>query len=536
MDQEIERYRKALSSSRLDLEEIQMTLKQDGSAEAVTIIDTHIQMLQDPFMTTFIEDKIRKMLLNTEAVFQTAIADYEKQFNQISDAFFQQRLIDVQDLSQRVLRHLYSQHHLDIKSLDEETILVAKEFCPSHVAEAPLRWVKGFIAEIGSSTAHSGLIARAKGVPFLTQIDEEFLKQYENQYAILDGEKGILILNPTQKTLEKYRNERTRIQDEEMDYSGFQNRFDHNSSVAIQVFANCDSIADLPLLKKFQADGIGLFRSEFLFFDGDKQSFQEDKQLQVYSKIFQEYQDDMLVFRVFDFGGDKKFYIDSVFDLNPALGLRSIRLLLKYKELFKTQLKALFRAAKGRSFRLLLPFIADVEEMLESKKIISQAIAELPKKDHPQLKLGAMIEMPAAVVLCHQIAQYVDFFSVGPNDLIQYTLVSDRQNASMEDALKSSHPSILLMLKRIIEVGKEKKIPVCLCGEMASNPLFTPLLIGLGFTMVSCSMRYIPKIKEMIQKIDFESAQLLAERVVQLQTAQEIYRLLVEYSKQLKKV
>lgn len=534
IENEIDRYRKALRLSRLDLEEIQLGLAKDGSIEAVTIIDSHIRMLDDPFMTTLMEERIRKMLVNTEVVFHSAILDYEKQFSKMQDAFFRQRLIDVQDLSQRILSHLYHSTRTDIQKIKEKTILFAKEFCPSHIAEAPLATITGFVACFGSPTAHAGLIARSKGIPFVAQISDELLQDYEGSIAILDGYSGLLIVNPQEKTLADYAFkidlETKKNQDDAL--------FMHQPTCtkdgkALAVYANIDSIYDLSALNKYHADGVGLLRSEFLFFEGEKNLFAEERQYELYSKIFENDPYERLVFRVFDFGGDKRFHVEQEHEVNPALGLRSIRFLLRYKDLFKTQLKALFRAACGHKLSLLLPFIADVDEMLESRKIIDQVLYELKDEIAIDLEIGAMIEMPSAVILCHQIIDHVDFLSVGTNDLIQYTLVADRQNASMHDVFKSTHPSIILMLKMIMDAAKQKNKPVCICGEMASNPLFTPLLLGLGFDALSCSLRYIPKIKEMMGKIDTSEAKILTQEILMMSTATEIHRLLTDFYCQL---
>jgi len=491
-------------------------------------------MLEEPFMTNVVEEKIRKMLLNTEAVFQTVIAEYENQFSKVQDSFFRQRLIDVQDLSQRVLNHLYFDHQVDFKNLSEPSIIIAKEFCPSHIAEATIHLVCGFVASFGSATSHAGLIARAKGIPFLIQIDHEEILQFEGELAIIDSENQLLIINPEESVLQKYREKK---QKESELFDSFATKVPEGiatqDGTKVHVYANLDAIQDMQTLAKYHADGVGLFRSEFLFFEGDQNNLREETQLKIYAKLADSVTLNHFVFRVFDFGADKNFLIDHQNELNPALGLRSVRFLLRYKDIFKTQLKTLFRAFNGKKLSLLLPFIADVEEILECKNLIYQVLNDLKEQVEIHLKIGAMIEMPSAVILCHQILEHVDFISVGTNDLIQYTLVADRQNATMQDIFKSTHPSIVLMLKMIIDCARKKEIPVCICGEMASNPLFTPLLLGLGYQALSCSPRYIPKIKTTVLKIDISKTKELVEKVLKTTTATEIHRLLTEYYLQL---
>ena len=530
VEEEIERYRRAIRSSRHDLEEIQINLAQEGSIEAVTIIDSHIRMLEDPFMTTMMEERIRKQLLNTEAVFQSAVFEYEKQFNKIKDAFFRQRLVDVKDLSHRILKHLYPDHHGTFKAFEENTILLAKEFSPSLVAEVPMKLVSGLVAPYGSQTSHAGLIARAKGIPFLSQIDLDWAIRHEGQLVIIDANSGLLILNPKETTLKVYLEKKLEYEES---FESISRNLPQSCTTLdgrhLRIQANLDSIHDVEHLKKYKADGIGLFRSEFLFFEGDHQSFKEEYQEQLYRRLFDSVGTQTMTFRVFDFGGDKKFMIFQEEEVNPALGLRSIRFLLKYKELFRTQLRAVVRAAHQRKLQLLLPFIADVEEFLEAKKLILQIVKELQHQVTIDLKIGAMIEIPSAVMLAKEIAEEADFLSIGTNDLIQYTLAVDRQNPLLHDVYKPAHPSLIRMLKLVIDAAKETNIPVCLCGEMASNPLFTPLLIGLGFNTLSCSLRYIPKIKKMASHLNFVEVEQFTQTILKMKTATEVHRALTDY-------
>ncbi len=530
VEEEIQRYRRAIRSSRLDLEEIQINLAQEGSIEAVTIIDSHIRMLEDPFMTTLMEERIRKQLLNTEAVFQSAVFEYEKQFNKIKDAFFRQRLIDVKDLSHRILKHLYPDHDANFKAFEENTILLAKEFSPSLVAEVPMKLVSGLIAPNGSQTSHAGLIARAKGIPFLSQIDLDWATRHEGQLVIVDANNGLLILNPKEDTLKVYSDKK--VEQEESFESISKNLPDSCATLDgrhLRIQANLDSIHDVEQLKKYKADGIGLFRSEFLFFEGDHQSFKEEYQEKLYTKLFDSIASHPMTFRVFDFGGDKKFRVFQEDEVNPALGLRSMRFLMRYKELFRTQLRAVFKAAHKKKLNLLLPFIADVEEFLDAKNLILQIQKELSDQVTVDLKVGAMIEMPSAVMLAKEIAHESDFLSIGTNDLIQYTLAVDRQNPLLHDIYKPAHPSLIRMLKLVMDASKEVNTPVCLCGEMASNPLFTPLLIGLGFDTLSCSLRYIPKIKKMASHLNFSEVEAFTKSILQMKTATEVHRALTDF-------
>lgn len=530
VDREIQRYRLALSSSRKDLEQLQGFLSEEGSVEAITIINTHIQMLEDPLITTIVEEKIHQMLQNTESVFRSVIGDYEKKFFAIEDVFFRQRWIDVKDLSQRILKHLYPKQ--ETQRLPAEAVVFTKELTPSHTAEACVSKVCAFVSEMGGKTSHAALIARAKGIPYVAHIDVENLEKAEGSIVIVDGLHGTVILNPTEKTLQSYQQLKEDIFDkyqklvEEIHIPA--TTVDHKK---IEVLANIEKLADLDHPYFQGADGIGLFRSEFLFMQKELFSISEQDQYHYYLQMIRKAGTLPIVFRVFDLGGDKGFLEQDAWEEpNPALGVRGIRFLLHYREFFKRQLRAIFRAIGQGNVSLLLPMIADVEELQEVKALIEEVKRELSDQGlhmSQYVPIGCMIEVPSAALTCDILAKECDFFSIGTNDLVQYTLAIDRSHPVLCHGFKPAHPSILRMIRHVVEVSFTKAKHVTVCGEMASNPLFTKLLVGLGIERLSCAPRHIPMIKKTIRSFSYQESKELVEQLLLLGTAREIEELLM---------
>ena len=532
VEKEIGRYRRAVLSSREDLHDLQRFLAKEGSTEAVSIIDTHIQMLEDPFMTTFMEKKIRQRMKNTETVFRSVMVDYEKEFSKVKDSFFKQRLLDVKDLSQRILRNLHPRKTLKTERIPENSIIFTKELIPSSTASASKGQVKGFITELGGTTSHAALIARSKGIPYVANISTDTLYSYKGCPVIIDGKTGIVIVNPSGQTLEQYQ----RDLEKELEKKG--STIDEGTDgtvtkdgVKVDLLANIENLSDLDLLIPYNAEGIGLFRSEFLFFGKELHNFAEEDQFILYQKVMNKARGMPVIFRAFDVGGDKGNVNQYESEPNPALGCRGIRFLLRNQEIFVHQLRALLRVSPDGDLRILLPMISDVGELLQAKELIQEAALELRSEGHEiadEVPIGCMIEVPSAVMVSDQIARECDFLSIGTNDLIQYTLAADRATQEVHPFYKPAHPSILRMIKWVIEEGEKANIPVSLCGEMASDPLMAPLLIGLGVRKLSCSSRFIPKLRKMVTSLTLPQVEKITEEILRLESADVIESVLKE--------
>lgn len=531
VDKEIQRYRTAIKSSKVDLQKLENSLKKEGHDEAITIINTHIQMLDDPFITTEMEERIRNMLVNTETVFNGAIADYEKQFSSIDDQFFKQRLTDVKDLSRRILDHLNPAQTKSIYSqFPDDIIIFSKELTPSHTAEAKLNQVKAFITEIGGKTSHAGLIARAKGIPFVADIDADIFEKLACSEIVVDGNNGIVIIYPTEETKRKY------MQKMEEDNQRYQIMKDEihlpsktKDGISVSIHANVENSEDIPKLRDLHVNSIGLLRSEFIFVQEDICELTEEQQIKKYRKIFANAKDLSVYFRVFDVGGDKNLTKEIEEEINPALGCRSIRYLLKNPRVLRTQLRALLQSTNESNIKILIPLISDLFEIISFKEILKEVKEELGITYY--IPVGAMIEVPSSAIMVDVLAKHCDFLSIGTNDLIQYTLAVDRVNPNVADIYRGCHPSVVRLLKHVYDQSAHLNIPFHICGEMASNPLYTPLLIGIGYKSLSCSLSYIPIIKHTIRKISMNHAKELVEEILSCSSYKQTYEVLEEYHK-----
>ncbi len=537
VDNEIDRYRTALCFSREDLRQIHSNLLDEGSKDAATIIDTHIQMLEDPLITTHMEEKIRQMLHNTESVFHHVISDYESRFSKNTDPAFQEKSVDVMDLAKRVLGHLYPQKKPQFPLVPFNSIVFVKELIPSYTAVANTARVSAFVTQSGGGNSHAALIARAKGIPYVSCIDISEAQMIGAQSIIVDGQTGEVIFNPSPETLKIYTHRRTSLKtsqhilQKELKYDA-----ETIDGWQVKIFANVGDFQDLENFQTLGAEGIGLFRTEYLFFERQHLFASEQEQYYAYSQMIEKAGDVPVVIRVFDIGGDKVLEPFSQSsqgkkESNSMLGCRGIRFLLRHPEIFRTQVRAILRAALNRDVRILLPLVGDMKELDEAKALIAEEGRFLLEKGIPaaqNVPLGSMIEVPSAVLLCDAIARGSDFLSIGTNDLVQYTLGVDRSDPGMSDSWYLSHPSIARMIHLICSDANRYQKSLTLCGEMASNPLFIPLLLGLGIHQFSCSPRYIPLVKRTVRKTTLLRAYSLAERVLSLDSTEEIYQTLLD--------
>ncbi len=532
VDGEIARYREAISSSREDLVKLQLDLDGEGAREVASIIGTHIEMLDDPLMTTHVEGKIREMLKNTEAVFHTVIHDYEKRFNETTDSFFRQRLSDVKDLSQRVLSNLCDSHRASFENIPPNSVVFAQELAPS----APLQTsnISAFVTQGGGGNSHAALIARAMGIPYVSSIDMQVLESAKGKQVIVDGLTGDIFINPSRLTLEKYEKLKLRLMKQyhqlDKDRDLVAETFD---GYPIYLFANVSTANDIDFIHQQGIQGVGLFRSEYLFMQDTSLFFDEERQYLIYRQMFKKAKEMPFTFRVIDLGGDKgsQAFQEISKESNPVLGCRGIRFLLRRRDVFKTQLRAIYRAAVGHSVRILLPLISDAHEFREVKRFTEEIKRELQRGEcifNPDLPLGCMLEVPSAILVCDTLAEESDFLALGTNDLIQYSLGIDRSNPGMSDFYYPTHPGIIRMIKMTALEAKRFQKTLTVCGEMASNPLFTALLIGLGVQNFSCAPRFIPVIKRTVRHLSFINACAIAEHVLTLKTSSEVANYLTE--------
>ncbi len=538
IDGEVARYYQALKNSRKDLLTLQHRLQQEGGSESVAILHSHLEIMRDPLMTENVEKEIRRKKKNTEYVFKMVVGEYEKKFSKITDDFFKERLQDVQDISRRIFRHLRRGGQNGLATIEKRAIVFAHELSPSHTAEANSNQIAAFVTRSGSETSHVAIMARAQGIPFVSKVDFPDLSQNLPRQVIVDGTTGDVIINPSKKTLDYYKKEQKKltVKARGLRKNGFYEA-ETIDGYKVRLSANIEMFNELDSLQQNGGEGVGLFRSEYLFLARDAFP-SEEEQFLVYRSIVEKVDGHPSVIRTFDIGGDKlgNFY-PSRHEENPYLGCRAIRLMLKERVAFKAQLRAILRASAFGDVSILFPMISGILELREAKNIVEEVKQELLIKGIPfeqNIPIGCMIEVPSAAMTSDILAKECDFLSIGTNDLVQYSLAVDRGNPAMSYLYTPAHPCIIRLIKMVVQEGIRAQTPVSLCGEIAANPRFTSLLLGLGVQELSVSSPALPIIKNIIRRVSIVEATELADHILTLSTDLEIEEVLEESYNSLK--
>lgn len=532
VEEEIGRYRRALMRSQHEVMQLKRQLEFEGAWEGAAILDTHLQMMQDPSMTTGIEQEIRLTLKNTESIFQAAIRAYEQKFKKITDQVFRERLADVQDIARRILRYLRDSSRVSLADLPQNSVVFAHELAPSDTAEANRTVIEAIVTQTGGETSHAAIMAKAKGIPLVTSVNFPVLDSLKSNCVIVDGCRGDVIINPKKSTLQKYRQLRDQLNYHFHTIAQTGNlEAETIDGYKVRLSANVEMFNELDMLHEYGGSGIGLFRSEYLCLTQD--SFpSEEEQYMVYCRMVENMRGLPVVIRTFDIGGDKfgKFQRSRSED-NPFLGCRAIRLMLKERETFKTQIRAILRASDHGDVSILFPMVSGLPELMEAKMLIQEAQEELRlatgKLMGGELKIGCMIEVPSAAITCDALARECDFLSIGTNDLVGYSLAVDRGNPAMSYLYSPTHPSVIRLIKMIVVEGNRNGIPVTVCGEVAADPRFTALLLGLGVHELSVASRYLPLVKHAIRYTSIVEASQLAEEILGMSTPLEIQEALM---------
>lgn len=536
IEQEVLRYTCAVNLCKKDIEKLQKQLENEGILEGAAILEAHLQIMQDPLITTEIEKEIRKTQKNSEHVFQNAIKKYEKKFSTIKDPLFRERFKDIQDLSRRILSYLRNSVRIILTEVPAGSVIFANELTTSDVAGARPDNIVAFITQAGGETSHAAIVAKAKGIPFVSNIKIDSLDPSKIQKVIVDGRTGGIVLNPSEESQEYYRDLQKKLS---IYFSALQKSSNLSPETIdgykVVLSANIDTPEELVVAKKYCASGVGLLRSEYALLTREGLP-DENTQLALYQQVAKEMSDKHVVIRTFDVGGDKlliNFPQDN--QEQTFLGCRAIRFLLKEREIFKTQLRAILRSNMLGNVRILFPMISALTELEEAKVILNEVTDELQEDGYEipySIPIGCMIEVPSAAVIADLLAQQCDFLSIGTNDLVQYSMAVDRGNQHLHGMCAQTDPSVIRLIKLIATEANYYGIPVSICGEVAADPRFTPLLLGLGIHELSVSARHIPMIKHSIRSINIVSACALAETVLSLSTSQEIMSLLIsEYQK-----
>lgn len=532
VENEVERYRQALLATKRDLTSLKDSLELEGIKDGVQVLDAHVQLTDDPLLNAQVEEEIVALQKNAEFVLNKVMKGFSKKFRKMQDPFFQQRFEIVQDIFKRILDHLSQEKRDCLTAIPHDSIVFAESITPSSAAEANRKQVAAFVTQFGGAMSHMAIVAKAKGIPYVANVD--FKKTATLQKAntvIVDGLQGRVIVNPSQKTIKEYKTLQAHIQ---LKLDEFKSSCILPSLTLdgekIRLSANVELSDDFSLLQQYGAEGVGLFRSEYLVL-GRGRFPSEEEQYEVYRSLVEHMSGFPVVIRAFDLGMDKVITgLPQSKEQHSAMSARAIRFLLKEKELFQVQIRSVLRAAAHGDVRILFPMVSSVSELREAKDLVYRCYDALLKEGGPvphTIKLGCMVEVPSAAMIADLLARECDFLSIGTNDLIQYALAIDRQSIG-NDLFSSTHPGVVRLVKVIVQAAQHENVPVCVCGEIASDPRFVPLLIGLGITELSVASRFLPLIKHIVRSTNKKEAILLAERVLQLKTSAEIQTLLVD--------
>lgn len=517
----------ALSKTKKEIKKIKLNIDRTISKDVVFILDAHLLLLGDKTFLKKCINIIKKEKINAEWAIEKVINEIKESFDKITDEYIRERSRDIEHIFTRVIKNLHGVKQR--RNIPSHGIIIAGDLSPADTAQFKKELIFGIATDMGTRTSHTAILSRALNIPAVVGLERVTTVVEHGNTVIVDGQTGTVIVNPTIQILNEYiKNQRKLIKEEKQirKLSVLESRT--TDGVKIKLLANVELLDELDSVIKSGAEGIGLFRTEFLYLNRDNLP-EEEEHFTVYKTIAEKLNPLPAIIRTVDIGGDK---LSKIFNIeketNPALGLRAIRLCLKNVELFKTQLRGILRASSYGNIKILLPMIADIEEVRAAKSIINEIKSELESKNiifNKNIPVGVMIETPSASIIPDILAREVDFFSIGTNDLIQYSLAIDRSNEHVAYLYNPLHPAILRFIKNIINAGNKAKIEVNLCGEMAADAFFIPILIGLGLKQLSMDPQYIPLAKKIINKLNFKTAVNVVNNALKMSNSQDIAEL-----------
>ncbi|CAH8769809.1 phosphoenolpyruvate--protein phosphotransferase [Paenibacillus dendritiformis] len=524
---EFERLYEGIRSSKDEIEFIKSEIREMVGNEESSIFDAHLAILDDPIFMNEIQGIIQRQYKAAEVAVKEAIDHFVTMFDLLDDEYMKERALDIKDVGNRLLKHLLGAPEITLPTDTQPYILVAKELSPSQLVHLNPKNVLGIVMLMGGKTSHSAIMARALGIPLVLGLEGKITRPVQTgDLVIVDGEHGIVYIEPPEQVVKQY----------EVRHEAYAREMDElkklvklpavtQDGLTINLSANISSTRELEIADQNGAEGVGLFRTEFMYMDRSYPP-SEAEQLAVYRDAAEHYKDSQVIIRTLDIGGDKPMeYLNLPEEDNPFLGYRAIRICLDQQELFKSQLRAILRASAHGPVAIMIPMISSVEEIIAAKAVLEQAKAELRDEGLPfdeKLPVGIMVEVPAAALIADRLAEEVDFFSIGTNDLVQYTLAVDRMNEQIAHMYDPFHPAVLRLIRHTIEAAQARGIGISVCGEMAGDTRAVPLWIALGVTKLSMSSRFIPRVKAAIHRATRTGSEQLAERIFAARSKAEI--------------
>ena len=521
------RFQTALAETRKQLTAVQERLRDEFGAKESQIFDAHLLVLEDPALMEEVGRQIRDEHHTPEYAFYTASEKYAEALSAVDDSYLSERAADIRDVTQRVLGNLMGQpQRAGVSDLTEPCIVVANDLTPSDTAQLDPAKVLGFVTEVGSRTSHTAILARSLQIPAVLGLGEAIEELKPGQTVLLDGFNGFVIISPSEQTLFEYGQlvERQSSIEESLDEIRTEPAKTLDGHTII-LSANIERAGDVEAVRKSGATGVGLFRTEFLFINRSDLP-NEEEQFQSYKKVTESLAPEPVIIRTLDLGGDKLLsHVNVAAEMNPFLGWRAIRLCLEEKDLFRTQLRAILRASAFGDLKIMYPMVSGMDELDAANVLLEECHDQLRAegvKFAENLEIGVMIETPSAAMIADSLARRVQFFSIGTNDLIQYSLAVDRLNEKIAHLYEPTHPGILRLIKATVDAGQAQKIWTGVCGEMAGELAMVPLLIGLGVAELSVVPSLVPRVKMLIRSIEMAKAKELAEFALNCDSPGEI--------------
>ena len=524
--EEIARFQSALQTAKAELEKIRDHAGTALGADKAAIFDAHLLVLSDPELISPIEDKIKTENVNAELALKETADMFIGMFESMDNEYMKERAADIRDVTKRVLAHLLGIQIPNPSMIAEEVVIVAEDLTPSDTAQLNRQFVKGFTTNIGGRTSHSAIMARSMEIPAVVGTKAATEEINNGDIVVIDGLKGEVHFNPTPEVLEAYKKIQEDFEKQKAEWAKLVNEKSVTADGHhVELAANIGTPKDLKGVVENGGEGVGLYRTEFLYMDRD-QLPTEEEQYTAYKAVLEGMEGKPVVVRTLDIGGDKELpYLNLPKEMNPFLGFRAIRLCLEEVEIFRTQLRALLRASVHGNLKVMFPMIATLNEFREAKAMLEDEKAKLVQEgvqvaDH--IELGIMVEIPSTAVLADQFAKEVDFFSIGTNDLIQYTMAADRMNQQVAYLYQPYNPSILRLVKMVIDAAHKEGKWAGMCGEMAGDETAIPILLGLGLDEFSMSVSSILKARSLIRNLNKADMEKLASSVLNMSTTEEV--------------
>ena len=527
VETEVEKLQAAVEESKKELEKVKERAKVELGEHEAEIFEAHLLVLQDPELIDQTISKIRDEKVNADFALNEVKEMFVSIFESMDNEYMRERAADIKDVTNRVLRHILGIKVVDLSALSEEVILIAHDLTPSDTATMNKKMVLGFLTNIGGRTSHTAIMARTLEIAAVVGLSDVTENVKDGDFIVFNGETGQVIVNPDEKVINEYRDLKAKFDEEK---EALKQLIGKTSITLdgrhVELAGNIGSPNDLEGLIKNDAEGVGLYRTEFLYMDKEDDFPSEEEQYEAYKAVLEGMNGKPIVIRTLDIGGDKELkYFKMDEEMNPFLGYRAIRLCLDRTDIFKTQLRALYRASVHGKLRIMFPMISSLEELLKSKEIIKEVLSEMDAEGIEYAKdveVGMMIEIPSAAVISDILAKHVDFFSIGTNDLIQYTCAVDRMNQKISYLYNQFNPAVLRLIKMVIDNAHKEGKWVGMCGEAAGDQRMIPILLGMGLDEFSMSPISILPARKFITSVKYEDMKKFANEVLTMGTAEEI--------------